>query len=69
MLGKRARGCDGVRRALPGGSRLFVGIPLAPFPYDVAAAQVKEARIEHVFSYAHVFPRCVAMLGSGAIEV
>ena len=24
---------------------------------------VKEARIEHVFRYAHVFPRCIAMLG------
>ena len=31
--------------------------------------EVKEARIEHVFRYAHVFPRCVAMLGSGAIDV
>ena len=30
---------------------------------------VKEARIEHVFRYAHVFPRCIAMLASGTIDV
>ena len=30
---------------------------------------VREARVENVFRYAHVFPRCVAMLASGAIDV
>jgi D-xylulose reductase len=53
----------------PGGVVVFIGLPLAPVAYDVPAAQVKEARIEHVFRYAHVFPRCVAMLASGAIDV
>ncbi|WP_292242072.1 hypothetical protein [Mesorhizobium sp.] len=28
-----------------------------------------EARAEHVFRYEHVFPRCVAVLSSGAIDV
>lgn len=37
--------------------------------YDVGKAMVREARVEHVFRYAHVFPRCVAMLSSGAIDV
>lgn len=53
----------------PGGVVVFVGIPLEPIAYDVAAAQIKEARVEHVFRYAHVFPRCVAMLASGTIDV
>ena len=53
----------------PGGVVVFVGIPLEPIRYDVAAAQIKEARVEHVFRYAHVFPRCVAMLASGTIDV
>jgi D-xylulose reductase len=53
----------------PGGVVVFIGLPLAPVAYDVPAAQVKEARIEHVFRYAHVFPRCVAMLASGSIDV
>lgn len=53
----------------PGGTVVYVGIPLEPVAYDVAKAQVKEARVEHVFRYAHVFPRCIAMLSSGAIDV
>lgn len=69
--------CSGNERAAadvfaplrPGGTVVYVGIPLAPVAYDVAAAQIKEARVEHVFRYAHVFPRCVAMLASGAIDV
>lgn len=69
--------CSGNERAAagvfaplcPGGVVVFVGIPLAPIAYDVSAAQVKEARVEHVFRYAHVFPKCVAMLASGSIDV
>lgn len=53
----------------PGGRVVFIGMPLAPIAYDVVAAAVKEARVEHVFRYAHVYPRTVAMLGSGAIDV
>jgi D-xylulose reductase len=33
------------------------------------SAMVREARVENIFRYAHVFPRCVAMLASGAIDV
>ncbi|BBE74598.1 NAD(P)-dependent alcohol dehydrogenase [Oharaeibacter diazotrophicus] len=69
--------CSGAERAAagvfdplaPGGCVVFVGMPLAPVPYEVARAQVKEARVEHVFRYAHVFRRCVEMLASGAIDV
>ena len=69
--------CSGSERAVagifeplcPGGVLVFVGIPLAPVAYDVPSAMVKEARVEHVFRYAHVFPRCVAMLASGTIDV
>jgi D-xylulose reductase len=53
----------------PGGRVVFVGMPLEPIRYDVVAAQVKEARVEHVFRYAHVYPRSVAMLASGQIDV
>jgi D-xylulose reductase len=53
----------------PGGCVVYVGIPLEPIAYDVAKAQIKEARVEHVFRYAHVFPRCIAMLASGSIDV
>lgn len=30
---------------------------------------IREARVENIFRYAHVFPRCVGMLSSGAIDV
>ncbi|MER8843060.1 hypothetical protein NKH86_31135 [Mesorhizobium sp. M0913] len=36
---------------------------------DVGKAMVREARVEPVFRYAHVFPRFVAVLSSGAIDV
>ncbi len=69
--------CSGAERAIagifeplcPGGTVVFVGIPLKPAAYDVAAAMLREARVEHVFRYAHVFDRCVAMLASGTIDV
>jgi len=53
----------------PGGRVVLVGMPGAPVRYDVVAAQVKEARVEHVFRYAHVYPRALALLGSGKIDV
>jgi len=53
----------------PSGVVVLVGIPLTPIAYDVAAAQIKEARVEHVFRYAHVYPRALALMGSGKIDV
>lgn len=53
----------------PGGCVVYVGIPLEPIAYDIARAQIREARVEHVFRYAHVFKRTVAMLASGKIDV
>jgi D-xylulose reductase len=53
----------------PGGRVVFVGMPPGPIAYDVVAAQVKEARVEHVFRYAHVYPRAIALMGSGKIDV
>lgn len=53
----------------PGGCAVMIGLPLAPFPHDVSKGSIKEVRVEHVFRYAHVFPRCIAMLASGAIDV
>lgn len=69
--------CSGNERAAagvfaplcPGGVVVFVGIPLQPVAYSVADAQIKEARVEHVFRYAHVYPRAIALMGSGKIDV
>jgi D-xylulose reductase len=53
----------------PAGRAVYVGMPGKPIPYDVVAAQVKEARVEHVFRYAHVYPRALALMGSGKLNV
>ena len=53
----------------PGGRVVFIGMPSEPIPYDVVAAQIKEARVEHIFRYAHVYPRALALMGSGKIDV
>ena len=53
----------------PGGCVVFIGGQADPIAYDAGAAMVREARVENIFRYAHVFPRCVGMLASGAIDV
>jgi D-xylulose reductase len=53
----------------PGGCVVMIGGQSDPIAYDAGAAMVREARIENVFRYAHVFPRCIAMLSSGALKV
>ncbi len=69
--------CSGNERAAagvfgplrPGGTVVFVGMPLGPIAYDVSRAATKEPRVEHVFRYAHVYPRALALMGSGKIDV
>ena len=53
----------------PGGCVVLVGMPGEPIGFDVVAAQVKEARVETVFRYAHVYPRALALMESGRIDV
>jgi D-xylulose reductase len=53
----------------PGGKVIFIGMPVKPVPVDIVAAQAKEARMESIFRYAHVYPSAVSLLGSGKIDV
>lgn len=53
----------------PGGCVVLIGMPTNPIAYDVVAAQIKEARVEHIFRYTHVYPRALALMGSGKINV
>ncbi|MBC2665436.1 NAD(P)-dependent alcohol dehydrogenase [Novosphingobium flavum] len=53
----------------PGGALVLVGIPSAPVPLDVAAAQAREARIETVFRYANMYDRALALIASGKIDL
>ncbi len=69
--------CSGSAQALagifeplrPGGCVVLVGMPGEPVIYDVVGAQIKEARVEHVFRYAHVFDRALALMAGGKIDV
>ncbi len=53
----------------PGGCVVFIGLPVKPVPVDIVAAQAKEARIETIFRYAHVYPRAIKLMESGKIDV
>ena len=53
----------------PGGTVVSIGMPVEPVPFDVVAAQAKEVRIETIFRYAHVYPRALKLMGSGAINL
>jgi D-xylulose reductase len=64
------RAIQGVFDALcPSGCVVLIGMPTASVSLDIVAAQVKEARIESVFRYAHVFPRALALMSAGKIDV
>ena len=53
----------------PGGCVVYVGMPVEPIALSIPDAQIKEARIENIFRYAHVYPRALALMGSGKINV
>jgi D-xylulose reductase len=53
----------------PAGTVIYVGMPGDTIAYDVVAAQIKEAKVGHVFRYAHQYPRSLALMGSGRIDV
>ena len=53
----------------PGGTLVYIGMPVAPITVDIVAAQAKEIRMETIFRYAHVYPRSLALMGSGKLDV
>lgn len=67
--GSAAAAAGALEPLRPGGGVVLVGMPGAPVAFDVVAAQVKEARVETVFRYAHAYPRALALLESGRIDV
>jgi D-xylulose reductase len=53
----------------PSGCVVYIGMPGNPIAYDVVAAQVKEARVEHIFRCAHVYPKALSLMGGGRLDV
>ena len=55
---------------LPGGKVVFIGMPWRAGAHRHRCAhRSKQARIETIFRYAHVYPRALALMGSGKIDV
>jgi D-xylulose reductase len=53
----------------PGGRVVFIGMPTRPVPTDIVSAQVKEARIETIFRYAHAYPGAIRLIESGRVNL
>jgi D-xylulose reductase len=61
---------DGIFDLLcPGGCLVLVGLPADKVAIDIVALLAKEIRIESVFRYANIFPRALALIASGKINV
>lgn len=52
----------------PGGTLVWVGCP-EPFTIDIGDMLVRELRTESVFRYAHMYPKTINLLSTGAIDV
>ncbi len=55
--------------ARPGGTVVLVGMPVDPVPVDIVSLQAKELRIETVFRYANMYPRAIALMASGKVDL
>jgi D-xylulose reductase len=53
----------------PGGCVVFIGMPVEPVELDIVKAQSLEARIETIFRYANAYPRSLALIESGKIDL
>jgi D-xylulose reductase len=53
----------------PGGKIIIIGIPSEPAPFDVPAAQAKEAVVIPIFRYANMYPKTLALLSSGKVNL
>ncbi|MBS9477589.1 NAD(P)-dependent alcohol dehydrogenase [Ancylobacter radicis] len=53
----------------PGGTLVLIGMPVETVKFDVAAAIIKEARLETVFRYANNFDRAVNLIASGKVDL
>jgi D-xylulose reductase len=57
-----------IRYLRPGGRAVMIGMPPAPAPFDVVAAQAKEIRLMHIFRYRNMYPRTLKLIASGTLK-
>ena len=58
-----------LKRSAQGAGSSWLDCPSGRSRMDLVALSAKEASIETVFRYAHVYPRALALMGSGKIDV
>ncbi|WP_018181129.1 NAD(P)-dependent alcohol dehydrogenase [Kaistia granuli] len=64
------RAYDGIFNFVrPGGTIVFVGLPVEPIALDIVSASAKEVKMETVFRYANVFDRALALIASGKVDL
>lgn len=64
------RAYDGIFNYVrPGGTIVFVGLPVEPIALDIVSASAKEVKMETVFRYANVFDRALALIASGKVNL
>lgn len=64
------RAYDGIFNYVrPGGTIVFVGLPVEPIALDIVSASAKEVKMETVFRYANVFDRALALIASGKVDL
>lgn len=64
------RAYDGIFHFVrPGGTIVFVGLPVEPITLDIVSASAKEVKMETVFRYANVFDRALALIASGKVDL
>ncbi len=57
-----------VRYLRPNGRAVMIGMPQAPAPFDVVAAQAKEIRVMHIFRYRNMYPRTIRLIAAGTLK-
>ena len=53
----------------PGGKVVFIGVPRQSVPINIYLGMAKGVHIETVFRYAHMFPKAIALIESGAVDL
>jgi D-xylulose reductase len=53
----------------PGGKVVLIGVPRQSVPINIYLGMAKGVHIETVFRYAHMFPKAIALIESGAVDL
>jgi len=67
--GDQAVGAKVFELLCPGGRVVYISMPTDMVMINIPTAQIREAKMETIFRYANAFPRALALMGSGKIDL